>query len=103
MSAVRTAGQIVWVNMVFSLVRDEVTNAPRSLTAVAKDITFLKRAEQGLRDAEVARDELSRKMMNAQEADRTSIARELHDDIGQSLAVLKIQMLRAGQPVSGAS
>ena len=87
--------------MVFSLVRDEVTNKPRSLTAVANDITFLKRAEQDLRDAEVARDELSRRMMNAQEADRTSIARELHDDIGQSLAVLKIQMLRAGQPVSG--
>src|ERR1700723_1786733 len=101
MSAVGTAGQMVWVNMVFSLVRDEATNAPRSLTAVANDITFLKRAEQELREAEVVRDELSRRMMNAQEADRTSIARELHDDIGQSLAVLKIQMLRAGQPVSG--
>ena len=101
MSAAGTTGQMVWVNMVFSLVRDEATNAPRSLTAVAKDITFLKRAEQDLRNAEVARDELSRRMMNAQEADRTRIARELHDDIGQSLAVLKIQMLRAGQPVSG--
>jgi PAS domain S-box-containing protein len=101
MSAVGTAGQMVWVNMVFSLVCDEATNAPRSLTAVAKDITFLKRAEQDLREAGVVRDELSRRMMNAQEADRTSIARELHDDIGQSLAVLKIQMLRAGQPVSG--
>jgi PAS domain S-box-containing protein len=99
--SVKRAGQPVWVNMVFSLVRDAVTSNPRSLTAVAKDITFLKRAEQELRDAEVARDELGRRMMNAQEADRTSIARELHDDIGQSLAVLKIQMLRAGQPVSG--
>jgi PAS domain S-box-containing protein len=101
MSTAGTTGQIVWVNMVFSLVRDEATNTPRSLTAVAKDITFLKQAEQDLRDAQVVRDELSRRMMNAQEADRTSIARELHDDIGQSLAVLKIQMLRAGQPVSG--
>jgi PAS domain S-box-containing protein len=102
MSAVRAAEQQrLWVNIVFSLVRDEATNAPRSLTAVAKDITFLKRAEEDLRDAKVARDELSRKMMNAQEADRTTIARELHDDIGQSLAVLKIQMLRAGKPVSG--
>jgi PAS domain S-box-containing protein len=99
--SVRTAGQPVWVNMVFSLVRDTVTNKPRSFTAVAKDISFLQRAEQELRDAEVARDELGRRMMNAQEADRTRIARELHDDIGQSLAVLKIQMLRAGQPVSG--
>jgi PAS domain S-box-containing protein len=99
--SVRASSQPVWVNLVFSLVRDDVTNAPRSLTAVAKDITYLKQAEQDLRSAEAARDELSRRMMNAQEADRTSIARELHDDIGQSLAVLKIQMLRAGQPVSG--
>jgi PAS domain S-box-containing protein len=99
--SVRAAGPPVWVNMVFSLVRDTITNNPWSLTAVAKDISFIKRAEQELRDAEVARDELGRKMMNAQEADRTRIARELHDDIGQSLAVLKIQMLRAGQPVSG--
>src|SRR5258707_364879 len=94
-------GPVIWGEMVFSLVRDDVTSQPRSMTAVAKDITFLKRAEQDLRDAEGTRDELSRKMMNAQEANRTSIARELHDDIGQSLAVLKIQMLRAGQPVSG--
>ena len=69
MSAVRVAGPPVWVNMVFSLVRDEVTNMPRSLTAVAKDITFVRRAEQELRDAEIVRDELSRRMMNAQEAE----------------------------------
>jgi signal transduction histidine kinase len=74
---------------------------PRSLTAVVSDITLLKEAAQNLHDSEVARDDLSRRMMNAQEADRTRIARELHDDIGQSLAVLKIQMLRAGKPVSG--
>ena len=101
MRAVRTDGQGVWMDIVFSLVRDDVTNMPRSLTAVATDITFLKRTEQELREAQVVRDDLSRKMMTAQEADRTRIARELHDDIGQSLAVLKIQILRAGQPVSG--
>jgi len=83
------------------LAREDVTNRPRSLTAVARDITSLKEAEQSLHDSEVVRDELSRRMMSAQEADRTRIARELHDDIGQSLAVLKIQMLRADQPVSG--
>jgi signal transduction histidine kinase len=62
------------------------------------EITSLK---QKLQDAVSARDELSQRMTNAQEADRTRIARELHDDIGQSLAILKIQMLRAGHPVSG--
>ncbi len=40
-------------------------------------------------------------MINALEAEKGRIARELHDDIGQSLAVLVIQMLRAGKPVSG--
>jgi PAS domain S-box-containing protein len=100
MSAVRPDGKPVWVNVVFSVVRDDVTNSPRSLTAVAEDITSLVQATQSLKEAEVARDELSRRMMSAQESDRTRIARELHDDIGQSLAVLKVQMLRSGKPVS---
>jgi PAS domain S-box-containing protein len=101
MKAAGVDGQVAWVNTVFSLVHDDLTNIPRSLTAVINDITLLKEAAQNLHHAEMARDDLSRRMMNAQEADRTRIARELHDDIGQSLAVLKIQMLRAGKPVSG--
>ena len=101
LSAKRTDGEIVWFTMAFSLIRDDVTHAPRSLTVVAKDITSYKWADQELHNSELARDELSRRIVSAQEADRTRIARELHDDIGQSLAILKIQMLRAGQPVSG--
>jgi PAS domain S-box-containing protein len=98
LSAKRRDGQVVWVKVFFSLALQDVTGAPRGLIAVATDITPLK---QQLQDAVSARDELSHRMTNAQEADRTRIARELHDDIGQSLAVLKIRMLRAGQPVSG--
>jgi PAS domain S-box-containing protein len=94
----RTDGQVVWFKMFFSLVREDVTEMPRSLVAIAIDVTLL---QQDLQEAASARDELSHRMTNAQEADRTRIARELHDDIGQSLAVLKIQMLRAGRPVSG--
>ena len=103
MGVARADGQVAWFNTVFSLVHDELTNTPRSLTAVMSDITLLKEAAQNLHNAEVARDDLSRRMMNAQEADRTRIARELHDDIGQSFAVLKVQMLRVGKPVSGPS
>ena len=88
-------------NTNYSLVHDELTKTPRSLTAVMCDITLLRKAAQDLHDAEVARDDLSRKTIIAQEAVRTRIARELHDDIGQSLAVFKVQMLRAGKPVSG--
>jgi PAS domain S-box-containing protein len=43
------------------------------------------------------------RLIEGQEQERTRIARELHDDIGSSLAILGIEMLRAGQPVSGTS
>lgn len=52
------------------------------------------------KQAELARVDLSRRLMTAQEAERTRIARELHDGIGQALALLGIQMQRAGQPDS---
>jgi PAS domain S-box-containing protein len=99
MNGRRTDGQIVWLRMAFSLVRDKATDTPRSLTVIANDITLLRKVSQQLQDSELARVELSRRMLNAQEADRTRISRELHDDIGQSLAILKIDMVRARQQV----
>ena len=53
------------------------------------------------RIAEMARRELAGRLINAQEGERTRIARELHDDIGQSLAMLGIQLQRASQVASG--
>src|SRR5689334_14145873 len=53
MSAVRTDGKPVWVNVVFSVVRDEVSKSPRSLTAVAEDITSLMQATHSLQEAEI--------------------------------------------------
>jgi signal transduction histidine kinase len=68
---------------------------PRGLIAIDSNVTASKTLRRQLKESEMARIELSRRMINAQEADRIRISRELHDDIGQSLAVLKIQMLRA--------
>ena len=60
-------------------------------------LTDLTEAQQ----SEQARRTLADRFLQAQEAERTRIARELHDDIGQRLAILSIQMQRAGKPVSG--
>lgn len=42
--------------------------------------------------AEVAVHDLSRKLINAQERERARLARELHDDLNQSLALLSIRL-----------
>jgi PAS domain S-box-containing protein len=49
------------------------------------DITQRKRAEEALAS-------VSRRLIAAQEQERTRIARELHDDIGQRLALLAIEL-----------
>ena len=54
------------------------------------------------KEAEMTRRELAGRLISAQEAERARIARELHDSIGQSIALLGIQMQRAGRPVPGA-
>ena len=49
------------------------------------DITDRKRAELALH-------EMNRRLMSAQEIERTGIARELHDDIGQRLALISVKL-----------
>jgi PAS domain S-box-containing protein len=51
------------------------------------------------KEAELARLELARRLMGAQEAERRRIARELHDGIGQEIALLGIQMQRASASI----
>ena len=68
------------------------------------DITERKRAEEELRRSENKLRFLSAKLFNAQEKERSRLARELHDELGQSLASLKIKIgsiekrLREDQP-----
>jgi len=54
-------------------------------TCILHDITDRKRAEEALAD-------MSRKLIDAQEQERTRIARELHDDINQRLALLSVEL-----------
>jgi signal transduction histidine kinase len=55
------------------------------------------------RDAESARDlqRLSAKLLSAQEDERRSIARELHDEIGQALTAIKVELSLAEHAVNG--
>jgi PAS domain S-box-containing protein len=62
----------------------EVNGKPCALSVIA-DITERKLAETALAN-------VSRKLIEAQEQERTRIARELHDDINQRLAMLGVEL-----------
>ncbi len=60
---------------------------PESLMGVTLDVTERKRAEAALRD-------LSQRLIRAHEEERALLARELHDDLTQRLALLAIDVGR---------
>lgn len=62
------------------------------LVGSEKDITQRKQAEERLRQHEAQLIDLTTKLLSAQEQERQRIARELHDDITQQLAVLAVEI-----------
>jgi len=58
---------------------------PIGIQGVARDITDRKRAREALRT-------YSQRLIEAQEAERQVIARELHDEVGQVLTVVRINL-----------
>ncbi len=80
----RPDGSVVWVEKSARGFFDEQGKLLRMIGMVT-DITDRKLAESALANA-------SRRLVEAQEQERTRIARELHDDIGQRVALLAVEL-----------
>ena len=74
------------------------TGAGPLAVAFVTDITTRKRAEMALRNSERDLRALNRRLLTAQEEERRLIARELHDDVTQKMALLAID---AGRLAAG--
>ena len=64
----------------------------RLYTVILRDITLRKRYEDELRRREQELRELSARVLEAREEEKTLIARELHDELGQLLTALKMDL-----------
>jgi two-component system CheB/CheR fusion protein len=82
----------VWLTTT-KLVNDQ--GLPVAIATTARDITDRKRIEKELTTMTGRLKALSHRLIEMQEEERTNIARELHDQIGQSLNLIKLLLDRA--------
>jgi PAS domain S-box-containing protein len=77
-------GSVHWIAGRGQVLMDE-SGKPLRMLGVNMDITARKQAEEALSN-------MTRKLVQAQEQERSRIGRELHDDVSQRLAMLSIEL-----------
>jgi signal transduction histidine kinase len=82
----RKDGTQIRVSLTISPIFDE-NGLVEGASFIARDLTDRERVAEQLRA-------LSRRLESAQEAERSAIARDLHDDLGQSLLAIRLEMRR---------
>lgn len=70
---------------------------PARVLAMVEDITERKVSEQKLNEAQRSLVELTNRFIHVQDEERRLMARELHDDIGQRLSLLIMQLERSSR------
>lgn len=80
-------GRVVWIHDLVSVTRED--GKPKTISGFMIDITERKQTEEKLRD-------LSGRLISAQEEERSRVARELHDDLNQRMALLSIELEQLG-------
>jgi len=78
------SGRYVWLSTSVKLLRDDF-GAPQELVCSSSDITGRRQAEERIR-------QLAQHLETVREEERKRLSRELHDDIGQILTALKIDI-----------
>ena len=88
---VRPGGEVRYVRSQGEVVRNE-RGKPIKILVACLDITEQRHSESALRQAAQDLHGLTRRLVQAEEAERRRLARELHDRVGQSLSALNINL-----------
>jgi PAS domain S-box-containing protein len=84
-------GHTVWLRSLVTVIREH--GEPKHIRGFSIDVTEARQTEAALR-------ELGGRFISAQEEERSRIARELHDDLNQRMALLAIGLEQIGQDVN---
>jgi signal transduction histidine kinase len=87
----RKGGDTIWV-LTFLSVVEGGPGQPRFFVHVAKDITRRRKLEAERRAEQEELKILYRRLETVREAERTALAREVHDQLGQTLSAAKIDL-----------
>jgi len=88
---VRKDGSTIWTEVTGSIAFDS-QGRPAGYVGMTRDITERKRAEQELKISREQLRNLHKHSQDVRERERTRIAREIHDELGQVLTALKMDI-----------
>lgn len=88
---VKTDGSKVQTEVKADIIRDR-DGEPTGMVIIIRDITDRKKWEAELRKAQEQMKKFAAHLQNVREEERLEIARELHDELGQILIAIKIDM-----------
>ena len=87
----RKDGKILWSDIVASTVNDS-DGQPSGIIAIHRDVTELLQNQAALGQSRQQLRDLASRLMEVREQERTALSRELHDELGQLLTRLKIDI-----------
>jgi len=98
----RKDGRLIWAHVTVSALPAEA-GAPQRFVGMVEDVTERKAAEAELQRHRTQLRGLAARLEAAREAERARIAREIHDELGQALTALKIDLLWLKKRMPGSS
>jgi PAS domain S-box-containing protein len=96
----RSDGSTLWTESKVTVPRSP-EGRPMAFIGIVRDISERKRTEEVLKHSESQLRLLSQRIIEVQEEERSRIARELHDQLGQELVALKIELVSLVERLAG--
>jgi PAS domain S-box-containing protein len=88
----RKDGSVIWTDVVASVVKSSEGHGSGYI-AIHRDITELRRGQAMLRESHERLQHLAAGLIDVRERERSAIARELHDELGQALTRLDMDLM----------